>query len=125
MQESEFSASAYDRVYDAVRPEIFFKSLPEKVVSPGDAVGSRSCACARARGKNAGAAASCSSLRRETWMRMGASCQTTATGFSSVPIPEMVMRTESPASSVNESGGTIPAPVSRTAPCGNACERNR
>src|SRR5687767_6004713 len=41
MEESEFSASAYDRVYDAVRPEIFFKSLPEKVVSPGDAVGIR------------------------------------------------------------------------------------
>ena len=41
MEESEFSASAYDRVYDAARPEIFFKSLPEKVVSPGDAVGIR------------------------------------------------------------------------------------
>lgn len=41
MEESEFSASAYDRVYDAVRPEIFFKSLPEKVVSPGEAVGIR------------------------------------------------------------------------------------
>src|SRR5690348_12241690 len=36
MVESEFSASAYDRVYAAVRPEIFFKSLPEKVVSPGE-----------------------------------------------------------------------------------------
>jgi 2-dehydro-3-deoxy-D-arabinonate dehydratase len=41
MVESEFSASAYDRVYDAVRPEIFFKSLPEKVISPGEAVGIR------------------------------------------------------------------------------------
>jgi 2-dehydro-3-deoxy-D-arabinonate dehydratase len=41
MEESEFSASAYDRVYDAVRPEIFFKSLPDKVVAPGDAVGIR------------------------------------------------------------------------------------
>ena len=41
MEESQFSASAYDRVYDAARPEIFFKSLPEKVVSPGDAVGIR------------------------------------------------------------------------------------
>ena len=41
MVESEFSASAYDRVYDAQRPEIFFKSLPEKVVSPGEAVGIR------------------------------------------------------------------------------------
>jgi 2-dehydro-3-deoxy-D-arabinonate dehydratase len=42
MVESEFSATAYDRVYDAVRPEIFFKSLPEKVVSPGEPVGIRS-----------------------------------------------------------------------------------
>jgi len=41
MVESEFSANAYDRVYDAVRPEIFFKSPPEKVVSPGKAVGIR------------------------------------------------------------------------------------
>jgi 2-dehydro-3-deoxy-D-arabinonate dehydratase len=41
MEESEFSASAYDRVYDAMRPEIFFKALPDKVVAPGDAVGIR------------------------------------------------------------------------------------
>lgn len=41
MEESEFSASAYDRVYDAERPEIFFKSLPEKVVAQGNAVGIR------------------------------------------------------------------------------------
>jgi 2-dehydro-3-deoxy-D-arabinonate dehydratase len=41
MVESEFSADAYDRVYDAARPELFFKSMPEKVVSPGDAVGIR------------------------------------------------------------------------------------
>jgi 2-dehydro-3-deoxy-D-arabinonate dehydratase len=41
MEESEFSANAYDRVYDATRPEIFFKSLPEKVVSPGEQVGIR------------------------------------------------------------------------------------
>lgn len=41
MEESEFSANAYDRVYDAVRPEIFFKSLPEKVVPPGEPVGIR------------------------------------------------------------------------------------
>ena len=41
MEESNFSANAYDRVYDAPRPEIFFKSLPEKVISPGDAVGIR------------------------------------------------------------------------------------
>lgn len=41
MEESDFSANAYDQVYDALRPEIFFKSLPEKVVHPGDAVGIR------------------------------------------------------------------------------------
>jgi 2-dehydro-3-deoxy-D-arabinonate dehydratase len=41
MEESNFSASAYDRVYDAPRPELFFKSLPHKVVGPGDAVGIR------------------------------------------------------------------------------------
>jgi len=41
MVESEFSATAYDLVYDAVRPEIFFKSIPEKVVSPGESVGIR------------------------------------------------------------------------------------
>jgi 2-dehydro-3-deoxy-D-arabinonate dehydratase len=42
MVESDFSADAYDHVYDAARPELFFKSMPEKVVSPGDAVGIRS-----------------------------------------------------------------------------------
>jgi len=41
MEESDFSATAYDRVYDADRPEIFFKSLAEKVVGTGDAVGIR------------------------------------------------------------------------------------
>jgi len=41
MEESEFSANAYDRVYDAERPEIFFKSLPEKVVPTGEPVGIR------------------------------------------------------------------------------------
>jgi 2-dehydro-3-deoxy-D-arabinonate dehydratase len=41
MEESDFSATAYDRVYDADRPEIFFKSIPEKVVTGGDAVGIR------------------------------------------------------------------------------------
>jgi 2-dehydro-3-deoxy-D-arabinonate dehydratase len=41
MEESEFSATAYDRVYEADRPELFFKSMPEKVVSPGAAVGIR------------------------------------------------------------------------------------
>jgi 2-dehydro-3-deoxy-D-arabinonate dehydratase len=41
MEESEFSASAYDRVYDAERPEIFFKCLPEKVVATSEPVGIR------------------------------------------------------------------------------------
>jgi 2-dehydro-3-deoxy-D-arabinonate dehydratase len=41
MEESNFSANAYDRVYSALRPEIFFKSLPEKVVGPGEPVGIR------------------------------------------------------------------------------------
>ncbi len=41
MEESDFSATAYDRVYDATRPELFFKSLPEKVVASGEPVGIR------------------------------------------------------------------------------------
>jgi 2-dehydro-3-deoxy-D-arabinonate dehydratase len=41
MDESEFSASAYDRVYEASRPELFFKSMPDKVVSPAQPVGIR------------------------------------------------------------------------------------
>jgi 2-dehydro-3-deoxy-D-arabinonate dehydratase len=41
MEESDFSATAYDRVYAAERPELFFKSLAEKVVGPGDSVGIR------------------------------------------------------------------------------------
>ena len=41
MEESQFSASAYDRVYDAERPELFFKSLPEKVAGPEDPIGIR------------------------------------------------------------------------------------
>jgi 2-dehydro-3-deoxy-D-arabinonate dehydratase len=41
MEESEFSANAYDRVYAAERPELFFKSLPEKVVPPEEPVGIR------------------------------------------------------------------------------------
>jgi 2-dehydro-3-deoxy-D-arabinonate dehydratase len=42
MEESEFSATAYDRVYVAERPEIFFKSLGEKVAAHGESVGIRS-----------------------------------------------------------------------------------
>jgi len=41
MEESDFGATAYDRVYAAERPELFFKSLAEKVVAPGEAVGIR------------------------------------------------------------------------------------
>lgn len=41
MEESDFGASAYDRVYEAPRPELFFKALPEKVSGPGDPVGIR------------------------------------------------------------------------------------
>lgn len=41
MEESDFSATAYDRVYVADRPELFFKALAEKVVGPGEAVGIR------------------------------------------------------------------------------------
>ncbi len=42
MEESDFSARAYNHVYDAPRPEIFFKSLAEKVSGPGGPVGIRS-----------------------------------------------------------------------------------
>jgi 2-dehydro-3-deoxy-D-arabinonate dehydratase len=41
MEESDFSSRAYDHVYEAARPELFFKAVPEKVVSPGEAVGIR------------------------------------------------------------------------------------
>lgn len=41
MEESDFSATAYDRVYEAERPEIFFKALPDKVVATGEPVGIR------------------------------------------------------------------------------------
>jgi 2-dehydro-3-deoxy-D-arabinonate dehydratase len=41
MEESDFSATAYDRVYEAARPEIFFKAVAEKVVGSGDGVGIR------------------------------------------------------------------------------------
>jgi 2-dehydro-3-deoxy-D-arabinonate dehydratase len=40
MEESGF-AIAYDKVYEADRPELFFKSLPEKVVGPLSDVGVR------------------------------------------------------------------------------------
>jgi 2-dehydro-3-deoxy-D-arabinonate dehydratase len=41
MEESDFSATAYDKVYTAERPELFFKSLAEKVAGPGEPVGIR------------------------------------------------------------------------------------
>jgi 2-dehydro-3-deoxy-D-arabinonate dehydratase len=41
MEESDFSATAYDKVYDAERPELFFKSIAEKVVPSGEPVGIR------------------------------------------------------------------------------------
>src|SRR6187401_2470334 len=41
MEESEFSANAYDKVYEASRPELFFKSLPDKVSHPGGPIGIR------------------------------------------------------------------------------------
>jgi 2-dehydro-3-deoxy-D-arabinonate dehydratase len=41
MEESDFSATAYDRVYDAPRPELFFKAPAEKVVADREPVGIR------------------------------------------------------------------------------------
>ena len=41
MEESDFSATAYDRVYEAARPELFFKSLPEKAAGPNEPIGIR------------------------------------------------------------------------------------
>jgi len=41
MEESDFSATAYDRVYEAARPEIFFKAVAEKVAGPRAGVGIR------------------------------------------------------------------------------------
>ena len=38
MEESEKEADVYDRVYDAERPELFFKSTPHRVVGHGENV---------------------------------------------------------------------------------------
>lgn len=38
MEESNFSATAYDKVYDAARPELFYKADARRCVGPGDAV---------------------------------------------------------------------------------------
>ncbi len=40
--ESDFSALAYDRVYSADRPQLFFKSIPYKVAATGEPIGIRS-----------------------------------------------------------------------------------
>jgi len=42
MEESKSGASHYDLVYTADRPELFFKSLPEKVVGPNEPIRVRS-----------------------------------------------------------------------------------
>ncbi len=41
VSESEADAGAYERVYEAARPELFFKALAHKVVAPGEPVGIR------------------------------------------------------------------------------------
>jgi 2-dehydro-3-deoxy-D-arabinonate dehydratase len=38
MEESEGAARFYDLVYNAPRPELFFKANPHRVVGPGQAV---------------------------------------------------------------------------------------
>lgn len=38
MEESESGASHYDKVYTADRPELFFKSVPQRVAGPGEPV---------------------------------------------------------------------------------------
>src|ERR1043165_3779141 len=38
MEESDFSANAYDKVYDAPRPELFFKATPSRCVGPNQAM---------------------------------------------------------------------------------------
>jgi 2-dehydro-3-deoxy-D-arabinonate dehydratase len=40
-EESEHDASAYDRVYEAERPELFFKAHSDKVVGPDEGIGLR------------------------------------------------------------------------------------
>jgi len=41
MEESEASADVYARVYDAERPELFFKAMASRVVGPNDSVAAR------------------------------------------------------------------------------------
>ena len=61
MEESEREADVYDRVYDAERPELFFKATPHRVADPGCGCGDpggfgleRARGRARARGRLAG-----------------------------------------------------------------------
>ena len=42
MEESEISASCYDRVYRSERPELFFKATPNRVADPGAPIRIRS-----------------------------------------------------------------------------------
>lgn len=42
MEESESSASCYDRVYTSLRPELFFKATPHRVSGPGEPLRIRS-----------------------------------------------------------------------------------
>src|SRR5689334_20525667 len=51
--------------------------------------------------------------------------QTSITGFSSVPMPEMLILTASPERNVKVSGGTMPVPVSRIVPYGKSWLRKR
>ncbi len=41
MEESDSAASMYDLVYEAERPELFFKATPHRVVGPGGQIGIR------------------------------------------------------------------------------------
>jgi 2-dehydro-3-deoxy-D-arabinonate dehydratase len=38
MEESESAATLYDRVYEAARPELFFKATPHRVAGPGQSL---------------------------------------------------------------------------------------
>ncbi len=41
MEESDVASRIYDLVYEAERPEIFFKATPHRTVGPGEAIGIR------------------------------------------------------------------------------------
>jgi len=64
--------------------------------------------------------------RKQGWRaKAGERTQTTCTRLTRRPIPLMAISTSSLASSVNESGGTMPVPVSSTAPRGKRWLRKR